>query len=172
MRWLFAHAPLRAEQIEQLSIGVYRTIIASVYGGVAVAVAQGSLMSLAFWVLGLPSPLLWGVVTAMLSLVPLVGSAMLWLPAALVLIFSGHWIKGLLLIAWGAGVVGLADNVVRPLVIHEQVQIRTIYLFFALLGGVQAFGLLGLIAGPVLLAVTQTLIKLLWEESKLAATQA
>jgi predicted PurR-regulated permease PerM len=173
VRWLLAHAPLRATQLEQLSSGIYRTIIASVYGSLAVALAQGTLLALAFWTLGLPSPLLWGVVTGLFSLVPLVGSAAIWLPAALVLIFTGHWIKGLLLLGWGAGVVGLADNVIRPLVIHEQVQFRTIYVFFALLGGVQAFGLLGLIIGPVVLAVTQTLIKLLWEESRTTeSTQA
>ncbi len=166
VRWLLARAPLRATQLEQLSSGIYRTIIASVYGSLAVALAQGTLLALAFWTLGLPSPLLWGVVTGLFSLVPLVGSAAIWLPAALVLIFTGHWIKGLLLLGWGAGVVGLADNVIRPLVIHEQVQFSTIYVFFALLGGVQAFGLLGLIIGPVVLAVTQTLIKLLWEESR------
>ena len=173
VRWLLAHAPLRAAQLEQLSSGIYRTIIASVYGSLSVALAQGSLLALAFWTLGLPSPLLWGVVTGLFSLVPLVGSAAIWLPAALVLIFTGHWIKGLLLLGWGAGVVGLADNVIRPMVIHEQVQFSTIYVFFALLGGVQAFGLLGLIIGPVVLAVTQTLIKLLWEESRTSdSTQA
>jgi predicted PurR-regulated permease PerM len=77
---------------------------------------------------------------------------------------TGHPVKGLILLAWGAGVVGLADNVVRPLVISEQMRFHPLYVFFALLGGVQAFGVIGLFVGPVALALAQALLGLIREE--------
>jgi predicted PurR-regulated permease PerM len=164
-RRLMAILPLRPDQVEKLTGGVSRTIVASMYGGLAVALAQGMLISLAFWVLSVPSPILWGLVTALFSFVPIIGSAAVWVPIAIILMFSGHLIKGLLLLAWGAGVVGMADNVVRPLVISEQVKFYPLYIFFALLGGMQAFGLAGLFVGPVVLAIALALFSLWREEN-------
>ncbi|MFN0085456.1 MAG: AI-2E family transporter [Blastocatellia bacterium] len=157
--------PLAPEQLSQLTDGIHRAIRASMFGGVAVAVAQGLLMALAFWVLKLPSPILWGLVTAMFSFVPLVGSGLVWLPASLFLLLTGNWIKAAILLGWGAGVVGLADNVVRPYVISEQVHFHPLHVFFALLGGMQAFGFIGLFVGPVVLAMAQALFRLLREET-------
>jgi predicted PurR-regulated permease PerM len=136
------------------------------YGMVAVALAQGLLLGLAFWFLRLPSPVLWGVITAIISLIPLVGSVIVWLPAAVILIVNGSWVKGLVLIGWGAGVVSLADNIVRPYVISKAGDFHPLLVFFALLGGVQAFGLIGLFVGPVVLAAGQALFDLLKEESR------
>lgn len=163
--------PLRPDQVEKLTDGVSRTIVASMYGGLAVALAQGLLISLAFRVLSVPSPILWGMVTAVFSFVPLIGSAAVWLPAALILMVSGHLVKGLLLLAWGAGVVAMADNVVRPLIISEQVNFHPLHIFFALLGGVQAFGPVGLFVGPVVLAIATALFSL-WREENLQQTEA
>jgi predicted PurR-regulated permease PerM len=156
--------PLRPAQVEKLTSEVSRTITASMYGGLAVALVQGILTGSAFWVLGLSSPILWGIAAAIFSFVPFVGSAAIWAPAAIFLIISGHWIKGLILIGWGAGVVGMADNVIRPYVISGQVKFHPLYIFFALLGGVQAFGILGLFIGPVVLAIAQALFSLIREE--------
>lgn len=164
-RQLMALMPLKREQREKLVEGISQTITATVYGGLAVAAAQGSLVSLVFWTLGLPSPALWGMVTAMFSFVPFVGSSAVWLPASILLLLSGHWVKGLILLGVGAGVIGLTDNVVRPYVISERVHFHPLYVFFALLGGAQAFGLIGLFVGPVVLAVAQALFHLLREES-------
>ncbi len=164
-RRLAAIIPLSPVQLEKLTIGVSRTITASMYGGLAVAIAQGLLLGLAFWVLGLPSPALWGMTTAIFSFVPFIGSGAIWLPAAIILMLTGHPVKGLILLAWGAGVVGLADNVVRPLVISEQMRFHPLYVFFALLGGVQAFGVIGLFVGPVALALAEALFSLIREEA-------
>jgi predicted PurR-regulated permease PerM len=136
------------------------------YGVLAVGAAQGVLVGLAFWVLGLPSPILWGVVTSLFSMVPLVGSGAVWAPAVLLLVLSGSWGKGLLLLGWGVGVVGMVDNFVRPYVMSGQVKLHPLLLFFALLGGVKAFGLIGIFVGPVILAITMTLISLLREEGR------
>ncbi|MGZ5436944.1 MAG: AI-2E family transporter [Pyrinomonadaceae bacterium] len=157
--------PLSPAQLQKLTTGVSHTITASLYGGLAVAIAQGTLLGLAFWVLGLPSPVLWGMVTAFCSLIPLVGTSLVWLPASIILIFVGHPVKGLILLAWGAAVVSTVDNIIRPLVISKQVSFHPLYVFFALLGGVQAFGFIGLFVGPVVLALAQSLFSLVREET-------
>jgi predicted PurR-regulated permease PerM len=155
--------PLSGEQVERLFTTINDTVVANVYGGLAVAAAQGCLTGLAFWVLGLPSPIMWGVLTAVASLVPVVGSAMIWVPASLVLLAGGHWGKALLLLGWGAAVVGQVDTLIRPYVIGKQMKVHTLLLFFALLGGVKAFGIMGLFIGPVVLSVTMAVFAILEE---------
>ena len=122
-------------------------------------------MSLAFWALGLPSPILWGVVTGLLSLIPIVGSAAVWLPAAIILAAGGHWWKGLILLVWGAAIVGQIDSFIRPYVISGRVKLHTLLVFFALMGGVKAFGVMGLFIGPVVLSVTLVLLQMLQESN-------
>jgi predicted PurR-regulated permease PerM len=130
-----------------------------------VGVAQGSLASLAFWVLGLPSPVLWGLVTALFSLIPFIGSAAVWGPAVIILVVGGHWWKGLILLGWGAAVVAQVDSLVRPYVISERAKLHTLLVFFALLGGVKAFGVMGLFIGPVVLSVTLVVLEMLQESN-------
>jgi predicted PurR-regulated permease PerM len=158
--------PLSSSQYERLVNGISNTIIATVYGGLAVAAAQGALTGLALWACGIRSPVLWGVVASFFALIPLIGSAAVWLPAALFLILSGHWVKGVLLIAWGAAVVGTVDNILRPYLMGEQMRMHTLLIFFAVLGGVQVFGFLGLFVGPVVLAFTITLLGILRDEGR------
>lgn len=165
-RRIAALLPLHAEQIDKLFTGIYNTIMATVYGGLVVAAVQGALTGLALWFFGIPSPVLWGVVAAMFSLVPLVGSAVVWLPAAIYLFINGHWVQALILVAWGGGVVGTIDNVLRPMLMSGRVQMHTLLIFFSVFGGVQVFGFLGLFVGPVILAVTMTVLSLLREESR------
>ena len=158
--------PLRPEQVERLSSGISNTIIATVYGGLVVAAVQGALTGLALAVLGIRSPVLWGVVAAFFSLLPLVGSAVVWVPAALYLVATGHWVMGLLLVGWGAGVVGTIDNVLRPVLMRGRVQMHTLLIFFSVFGGVRAFGFLGLFIGPVIMAVTISLLGMLRDEAR------
>ncbi len=165
-RRLAAFIPLSPAQLEKLTEGVSRTITASLYGGLAVAIAQGTLLGLAFLVLGLPSPVIWGIVTAFCSLIPLVGTSLVWVPASIILILVGHPVKGLILLAWGAGFVSTVDNIIRPLVISKRVSFHPLYVFFALLGGVQAFGAIGLFVGPAVLALAQSLFSLIREETQ------
>jgi predicted PurR-regulated permease PerM len=155
--------PLSRVQVERLFTGISNSIVANVYGVLAVGVSQGILAGSGFWVLGLPSPVLWGMVTALFSLVPIIGSAAVWGPAAIVLAVGGHWVKALILLGWGAGVVSQADNVVRPYVISERANLNTLAVFFALLGGVKAFGLIGLFVGPVALSFTLVVLEMLRE---------
>jgi predicted PurR-regulated permease PerM len=157
--------PLNAAQVERLFTGLSNSIVANVYGCLAVGVAQGTLASLAFWVLGLPSPLLWGLVTALFSLVPIIGSAAVWGPAVIILAIGGHWWKALILLIWGAVVVGQIDTLIRPYVISGRVKLHTLLIFFALLGGVEAFGVMGLFIGPVVLSVTLVVLEMLRESN-------
>jgi predicted PurR-regulated permease PerM len=153
--------PLNADQTGKLFEEISETMTANLYGGLAVAAAQGTLTGLAFGVLGLSAPILWALVTALASLIPLVGSALVWGPAAMLLFLSGHWIKGTILLAWGAGVVGQIDAIVRPYVVGAHVKVHTLLVFFSLLGGVEAFGVMGIFIGPVVLSVTMAVLDML-----------
>jgi predicted PurR-regulated permease PerM len=103
-------------------------------------------------------------VAAIFSLVPLVGPSLVWLPASIYLFAADHWIKGIFLLAWGVVVVGTADNVIRPLVIMGRVKLHPLILLFALIGGVQQFGFIGLFIGPVVMSVLLALVDMLQEE--------
>ncbi|MFZ0992128.1 MAG: AI-2E family transporter [Candidatus Sulfotelmatobacter sp.] len=160
---LAAFLPLRAHQFERLFTGVSNSIVANVDGCLAVGASQGILMSLGFWVLGLPSPISWGLVTALCSLLPIVGSFVVWGPATMFLVISGHWGKGLILLFWGAAVVAQIDHLLRTWVISQRANMHPLLMFFALLGGVKAFGALGLFIGPVVVSVTLVALKMLRE---------
>jgi predicted PurR-regulated permease PerM len=155
--------PLTPQQSQTLLNRISETIVASVYGGIAVGLVQGSLTGLAFWVLGLPSPVVWGLVATMASLVPVVGTGMVWIPGAVVLLIEGHWVKSLILIGWGAAVVAQVDAVVRPYVVSGRAKMNNLLIFFALLGGVRAFGIMGLFIGPVVVAVAIAVLDMLRE---------
>lgn len=153
--------PLSPAQIQKLFGSIHDTVIANLYGSLAVGFAQGFLTGVAFWALGVPSPILWGLVTALVSLVPLVGSALVWGPAAIMLAVTGHWVKALILVGWGAAVVAQIDAVVRPYVVSGRVKVHTLLVFFALLGGMKAFGFMGLFIGPVVLSIAIALLEML-----------
>lgn|SRR5579884_36029 len=127
-------------------------IFASVAVGLLVAAVQGALGGLAFAVTGIPTPLFWGVVMGFFSLVPVVGSALIWVPAALWLGFSGHWGKAIVVVAICGGVAGVADNIIRPLLLRNRTRLNELLLFLSVIGGLQVFGLLGLVIGPAIIA--------------------
>lgn len=133
-------------------------IRASVNGTIVVAAIQGLLGGVMFALLGLPAPLVWGLVMTLLSLIPLAGSFLVWGPAALWLAASGAWGKAIVLAAVGAGVIGLIDNLLRPRLVGERARMHELTVFFTVLGGIQLFGMLGFLAGPVLFAVTVALL--------------
>ena len=166
LRRLGVMLPLRPDQTRRLSVRVKDTLYAIVYGTLAMAAIQGTLTGLAFWFLGLTSPVVWGLVATLLAVLPVVGTTCVWLPATCMLFFSGHWIKALVLLTWGAVVVHPVDNVLRPYLIGGRVKLSTLYVFFALIGGLKAFGPLGLFIGPLVLAVTVALLTFVREEGR------
>jgi predicted PurR-regulated permease PerM len=127
-------------------------IFASVAVALLIAAIQGVLGGTAFALTRLPTPVFMGVLIAFFSIVPVVGSALIWAPAALWLGLNGSWGKAILLVFICGGVAGLADNLVRPLLLHNRTRLNDLLLFISILGGLQVFGLLGLVAGPTIVA--------------------
>jgi len=127
-------------------------IFASVAVGLIIAALQGFLGGIAFTIGGIPTAVFWGVLMAFFSLVPVVGSALIWVPTALWLVFSGHWGKGLAVMVICGGVAGVADNIIRPLLLRNRTRLNELLLFIGVLGGLEVFGLLGLVAGPTIVA--------------------
>jgi predicted PurR-regulated permease PerM len=161
---VMAALPLGEKRVSELRTRISSTITTNVYGGVVIGALQGTLTGVSFWALGLNSPVLWGVVTGVLSLVPIFGSAIVWVPASLVLLLTGHFVKAVILLGLGAGLIGTIDNVVRPLIIHKSLRLHPIFVFFSILGGIQLFGVLGLFVGPVVASVAAALVLMLRED--------
>jgi predicted PurR-regulated permease PerM len=158
--------PLKADQARRLFARVKDILNAIVYGTLAMAALQGTLTGVAFWILGVTSPVLWAIVTALCALLPVIGTAIVLLPAISMLVFSGHGIKGLILLSWAVVIVHPVDNLLRPYLIGGRTKLSTLYVFFALLGGLKAFGALGVFIGPIVLAVTLALFTFLREEKR------
>ncbi|WP_267681980.1 AI-2E family transporter [Nannocystis sp. SCPEA4] len=148
--------PLRNAPTRALLLRVREVVAASIYGGVVIAVIQGILGGLAFWVLGVPSALLWGLVMIFMSLI---GAFLVWVPAAIYLAVQGAWIKALVLTVWGTFVIGLIDNFLRPRLVGKRTELHELLIFFAILGGLHLFGFLGIVLGPVVLAVALSLFE-------------
>ncbi len=136
------------------------TIYATALGRFVVAAAQGSLATLAYWVLGMQHPALWGFVTALVAIIPAVGASLVWFPIAVYLAVSGHWVKAALLLAWGGLVVSLIDNFLYPILIGSRLQQHTAAVLLSVLGAVGLFGVTGLILGPVILTIMRVLLEI------------
>lgn len=145
--------PLSGDRSRELMTRLGAVTKAVVKGVGLTCIAQGVLGGLGFWVTGLPSPLLFGTVMAFGSLIPFVGTAVVWLPGALYLLFTGKTFAGIGLILWGALVVGSIDNILRPLLTGGNIGIPMPLLIVGILGGLFAYGLTGLVLGPLVLTV-------------------
>lgn len=156
---LRALIPLSVERRERLIQHVAAVTRAVVLGALLTALIQGALVGTALAVVGLPSPLVFGALAVAASLVPLVGAALVWVPAAGVLAAQGRWGAALFVALWGLVLVSSADNVVRPLVISGRAQISTLPVFLGLVGGLGAFGPIGMFLGPVVVAVALALLR-------------
>ena len=147
------YMPFSEEQKSRLAKQVKDMVASTVYGGVTVAIIQGFLGGLAFYVIGFTSPVLWGIMMSIVSFIPLLGTLGVWGPAAIYLLIRGEYLTGVGLIFYGTFVIGLVDNFLRPLLIGSRTKMPTIIIFFSVLGGIEAFGIIGLIMGPLIMAV-------------------
>lgn len=145
--------PLGDERERELFAKFAEVARATVKGNIVVAAIQGALGGLIFALLGLPGALLWGVVMAFLSLIPAIGAGLLWLPVAVYLLAMGSIWKGLILIAFGAIVIGLADNILRPILVGRDTKIPDYVVLFSTLGGLTLFGITGFVVGPLVAAL-------------------
>jgi predicted PurR-regulated permease PerM len=162
--------PLPSKERDLLIQRFKDMIYATIYGGILIAIIQGLLGGLSFWVIGLPSPIFWGTAMALLSFIPIGGTALIWAPAAIILLIGGAVLKGLILLGLGVCVISMVDNILRPLFISSKTNIHPLLLFFAVLGGVQAFGLIGLVAGPLIATLFLTLIEIYIQGTKPASS--
>jgi predicted PurR-regulated permease PerM len=164
--WLDArpYIPFSRENTEKLGKRFKDVTVSTVVGTGVVAAIQGALVGLAFWVAGLPNGLFWGVVTMALAILPVVGSGLVWGPAAVILLMQGRTAAGVLLIVWGAVVVGGIDNFIRPLIYRRFSAIHPLITLIGAIGGVAKFGLLGLLIGPLALSYFFELINMYREE--------
>jgi predicted PurR-regulated permease PerM len=158
--------PLERVQSHAITARTQDVIAATLYGVLVISAVQGTLGTFIFWALGLPSPLLWGVVMFFLSMIPMAGSFLVWVPAALFLALTGAFIKAGVLVGWGIFVIGSIDNFLSPRLVGKRARLHELLIFFAVLGGLQLFGVLGIVLGPVVVAITLALIEMLRESHR------
>lgn len=152
--------PMPPKERDLLVFRFKQTVYATIYGGIVVAIVQGILGGIIFWILGISSPVLWGTAMTFLSFIPIGGTALIWGPAAIFLFLQGAFLKGIILLGLGVFGISMVDNLLRPLFISTRTKIHPLLLFFAVLGGIQVFGLIGLVAGPLIVTLFLTLIEI------------
>ena len=145
--------PLRHDQLDALLQKFIVVIRATVKGNLLVALLQGTLGGVMFWFLGISASLLWGVLMVFLSLLPAVGAGLVWIPVAVYLLATGAVWQGVLLIAYGALVIGLVDNALRPILVGKDTKMPDYVVLISTLGGISTFGLNGFVLGPVIAAM-------------------
>jgi predicted PurR-regulated permease PerM len=150
--------PMAPERRSELLKLIGDTTHAVVYGVGLTALAQGALVGIGFAIAGLPSAVLFGVLAAFLALLPTGGAGIVWLPAVLYLAATSHWGWAVFMLIWGV-LVSTSDNLMRPLLISRQAPVSVLVVFIGVIGGLSAFGLIGIVVGPVLLAVFLVLLR-------------
>jgi predicted PurR-regulated permease PerM len=171
LKFLRSMMPLTKEETDRLFKTAYDTVYATVFGHVGVALIQGALGGLMFWFLGLPAPLLWGVVMGLLAIIPVLGAFVIWVPAAVYLALSGELWKAGALVAWGTIVVGTIDNVLYPIFVGKRLRLHTLPVFIAIVGGLSVFGTAGVVLGPLVLALLMAIIEV-WKQRTRAGQSA
>lgn len=145
--------PLDDQQKRLLQLKFNRVVRATIKGNVLVAITQGALGGLIFWVLDIPSAMLWAVLMAFLSLLPAVGAGIVWVPVAAFFLFSGAIWQGVVLALYGVLVIGLVDNVLRPMLVGKDTKMPDYLILISTLGGLAIFGLNGFVIGPLIAAL-------------------
>lgn len=151
--------PFARERSERVIQQTYDLVVATVGSTFAVAVVQGTLTGIALGALGFRAPVFWGAMTSVFSVIPAVGSGIVWVPAAIWLFAYGEIVKGIVLVAVGTLVIGMADNVLRPILLSGRTTMHGLLVFLSLMGGIGAFGFIGLVLGPVIVATMSTLLE-------------
>ncbi|MBK7996178.1 MAG: AI-2E family transporter [Blastocatellia bacterium] len=139
---------------------------ATLFGNVVVAITQASLAGFMFYLLGVPAVLIWTVIMAILAMIPMVGTAFIWIPTAIWLFLTGSVAKAIILVLWGIFVVSTIDNVLRPMLVGRQTNLPTIVTFYSVLGGIRIFGPLGLVLGPLIVASFVTLLNFIFPKNE------
>jgi predicted PurR-regulated permease PerM len=158
--------PLREDHKKSLVAQMSAVTRATVLGAIVTALAQGFLVGVSFFVTRLPSPVVFGVIASLASLIPLGGTALVWGPGAIALAAQGRWSAAVFMVVWGVLVVSTADNLIRPRFISGRAQVPTLGVFLGVLGGISLFGLLGAFLGPIIIALALALVRFAQEEKE------
>jgi predicted PurR-regulated permease PerM len=162
--------PLPAAETDLLFERIAQTIRVSLGGKIVVAGIQGTLGGLMFSWLGLPAPVFWGSMMAVLSIFPVIGAFVVWLPAAITFALQGEWRHALVLIGWGMLIIHPVDNILGPMLIGSTLRMHTLLMFFSIIGGLAAFGASGVVLGPVTVAVAAGLVELAERSGRASAS--
>jgi len=158
MEALHGVLPFETASREKMFSGARDLIRASVTTSLVVAAVQGIICGAAFWIAGISAPIFWGVGMAFCSLLPVVGSAIIWAPAAIWLFSTGQWGKALVLLAICAGLTSVVDSLLRPMLLSGHGRLNGLVVFISVVGGVAVFGVIGLVLGPIVVATAQGLL--------------
>jgi predicted PurR-regulated permease PerM len=150
-------SPLEVTHHDRILLQLEKTVKATLKGSIIVALTQGLLGGIGFWIFGVPSSAFWGVCMVFSSVIPLIGTSIIWIPAALYLAFTSSYWMALGLVLWGTLIISGADNVLRPLLLKGEANLHPLLTFLSVLGGLIYFGFLGFILGPVVLSFLMTL---------------
>jgi len=153
--------PLKPEETQKIFSRTSATIKATVYSWIVIGAVQGTLVGIIFWILGVPAPLLWSGVTAVMCFIPFAGAPAVWVPAAIILAVKGLYWKAVIMALWGALVVGSSDNILRPILMGGQLKLHILPVFISIFGGLFILGPVGMVMGPVILSITHTLLDVL-----------
>lgn len=156
---LLKYLPLRESELNQMLERFVSVTRATLKGTLVIGIVQGALGGAMFAVLGISGPVLWGLMMTVLSVLPLIGGALVWVPAALILAWQGAWIKAIILAAFCSLVIGSIDNLLRPRLVGKDTEMSDLLVLFSTLGGLAAFGAIGFIVGPIVAALFVTV----WE---------
>lgn len=157
--WVRELLPFREKQENRFMSRISDVVRATMTGNFITVLLQGFLAGIGFLILGFSSPLVWAVLTAFAALVPAVGAALVWLPTALYLLFAGQTWQGIFLGLWGLVVLGMMDNVIKPLIIQGKIKMHSAVILFSLMGGISAFGIAGFVLGPLIVSLTFALLE-------------
>lgn len=154
------YMPFSEEQKDRLEMQTKDMVVSTIYGGVVVALIQGTMGGLAFFFVGIPAPVIWGTAMAIMSFIPMLGTFSVWFPAVIYLFLEGMYPQGLILFFIGAFGISMVDNILKPVIIGERTKMPTLIIFFSVLGGIRLFGLVGLILGPLVVALFISVIEI------------
>lgn len=133
---------------------------ATLKGSLVIAIVQGALLGLTFWATGVSSPAIWGLIAAVLSLIPLLGVVLVWLPVSIFLFFSGQWIPALIILIIGSTIISTVDNFLRPKLVENETSLHPMLVLLSTLGGLAVFGIMGFLIGPIIIVLFLSLLRI------------
>ncbi len=159
------YLPLNRSQFREVTQEIMGVSRATLKGALVIGMIQGALVGLGFWATGLPAALFWAAVSAVASLIPGIGAALVYLPASIYLLVSGQHTAGVGLLVWGFAVVGSIDNILRPKLVGQDMEMSDIMILVSTLGGIALFGIAGIVLGPLIVGLLSVFIKFNYSEN-------